>query len=174
MTALLYQTLTRLLLKVGGGVCVDPDPSAFKKLQATHKDNESIQLLEYAVTDTNGQMTFLSSGSHLAKGDTGLLSTLHEDEARKWTTNFKQVSVNTINVGSLLSLCKYKIFEFINIDCEGEDYNILSQLPLSHLQTNLVCVEWNSRDIDKYLRLMFNKGYRLLHRNMENLIFKKV
>jgi hypothetical protein len=62
-----------------------------------------------------------------------------------------------------------KQFDFISIDCEGEDLEILAQIDLS--KTQMLSLEWNSKpelkkDFEHYL-----DGFKLLYTSGENLIY---
>jgi len=67
----------RALIELGWSAClVEPTETAFQKLENLYRDNHRVQCIKVAVGESNGTQTFFESGSHLKKGDTGLLSTL--------------------------------------------------------------------------------------------------
>jgi hypothetical protein len=61
-------------------------------------------------------------------------------------------------------------FDFVTIDAEGMDYAILSQINLTECGCKMVCVEYNSIDIDKYIDYCSKFGMTVKHVNPENLI----
>jgi FkbM family methyltransferase len=167
---------TRALALLGwGGLAVEPTKTAFAKLKKIYEKDDFVQCMNVAVADYCGKASFFENGSHLHQGDTGLLSTLRKSETERWknTEHFTETVVDVIDVKTLLERSFYKTFDFISIDIEGMDYDVLAQLPLEELQTRLVCVEFNQKDKKKFEDLMYPQGFTLLHENYENLIFCK-
>lgn len=153
---------------------VEPS-SVYDKLAEFHKDNELVKCFNYAIGTYDGDATFYESGEHLNKGDSALLSTINPDELRKWervcTFNKKIVPVRTWE--SFKKDAKFRKADFINIDCEGVDFDILTQIDFNALKTQMVCVESNSKDNQKYIDHMAKFGFKLYHFNSCNLIFTK-
>lgn len=162
-----------LALAHWGGLSIEPSPKAFERLSALYSLNFTVFCMNVAVSDYDGEADFYDSGTHLGLNDTGLLSTLNKEETKRWdgSTEFKTIKVDVISVETLLKRSPYKVFEFISIDAEGQDLIILKQLPLEELQTQLLCVEWNSKDKEKFDEVMLPQGFKLIHQNNENLIY---
>ena len=154
---------------------MEASPSAFEKLKLTHKGNSYIQLIHAAATDYNGDIVLHESGSHLGVGDVALLSSTVKSETTKWVKEtFTEVTVPAINFETLLGLSNFKKFDFISMDCEGCEICMLKQMDLKALGCKLLCVEYNSKDQYKYDNIVLPQGYKLLHKNGENLIYEKV
>ena len=64
-------------------------------------------------------------------------------------------------------------FDIISIDIEGMDYDVLSQMNLTELDCKVLCVEFNGKDMQKYIDYAQLHGMILQHQNPENLIFLK-
>src|SRR6185295_10484714 len=136
------------------GIMVEPSAAAFAKLKDNYKGKEGFYFYNFALGTKNGMVPMWDSGTHLNKGDTGLLSTLSEDDKMKWsaTTQFTEIKVQCFRWKTFLNRLKIKAFDFISIDAEGLDYDILSQIDLSH--TSCVCVEFNG---DANLKIKFDR-----------------
>ena len=121
------------------GLLVEPSPTAFKKLQTLYKDNDLVECLNVAIANEKGRIEFYDMESHLGKGDTSLLSTAVVTELPKWaaTTEFKKIKVKAVTYADIIDT-----YDFITIDCEGLDLDVLRQIDLKH--TQMVCVEHNS------------------------------
>ena len=165
----------QLALNGWSGVCVEPAPTAFNKLKNLYKDNSSIECLEVAVGEKNGIMTLYDSNEHLGKGDTSLLSTLIPSEIDRWkgTQKFNPIEVKVINVEKLMETVKNNNFDFISIDCEGVDYEILKNIDFNKIDCKLVCVETNSKEVDKFINYLTKYNFKIIHQNSENLIVGK-
>lgn len=161
----------RLALSGWSGVCVEPSPTSFGQLSRLYKDNQNIQCIPFAISNSPGKCKFYESNEHLGKGDYSLLSTLVKSEIDRWkgTQIFTEIEVEAITVDRLLEISRIKHFDFISIDCEGLDYEILKALTPYITKTRMICVEWNSLDLVKYTTLLPN--YKLYSKNHENLIF---
>ena len=156
------------------GLCVEASPSAFEKLQLTHSGNKRIQCLHAAVYDFNGEVKLYESGEHLGVGDTSLLSTLFEVEKERWhKETFNQISVPCVTFLTMMGLSEIKRFDFISLDIEGAELTVLKQMDLRALGCRLLCVEYNSKDQYKYDNIVLPQGYRLIHKNGENLIYEQ-
>ena len=162
---------TRALVELGWrGVLIEPSPKAYASLKENCK-GFPVYTYPYALGTTNDMVKMWDSETHLNKGDHGLLSTMSEDDYNKWkgSTKFNEIEVKCFRWKTFLNRLKIKEFDFISVDCEGQDYNILSQIDLR--STSLVCVEHNG---DPNKKLEFDKlmiGFRLLYTSSENLIY---
>jgi len=171
------QTLSNsraLALSGWSGVCVEPAPDPFQKLETLY-DGSKVLVFECAIGKENGKMPFHISGSHLHKGDSGLLSTLEPDEMKRWqgTEQFVESEVDVLTWPSFYAGCSVKTFDFISIDAEGLDFFILKEMNLKEMATKLVCVEWNSNKMMKsaFHSIFTHFGMRPIHTNFENLIY---
>jgi len=162
------------LAKLGfKGVCVEPSPTAFAKLKENHKDFQSVYHYNFALGNTNGIVKMWDSGTHLGKEDHGLLSTLNEADYNKWkgATKYNEIEVQCFRWKTFLNRISIKEFNFISLDAEGNDINILSQISLA--KTELLCIEWNSIEETKRQILEYTSGFgmnKVIYTSSENLL----
>lgn len=155
------------------GICIEPSEDVFKRLLENQPESVNLNV---AVGKENGTMTFYESGEHLGKGDLGLLSTIEKGELKRWvgTNNkFTEKKCNVITFEKLLTQTGIDKIDFISIDAEGLDYDILTQIDLTKLGVSMVIVETNSKEDEKYIRYCHSHGLALKHKNYENLILAK-
>ena len=155
------------------GVLVEPSPEAFRKLKENYRAIGGSYFYNFALGNHNGEIDFYDSGTHLNKEDTGLLSTASEEDYNKWrgTTQFTPIKVQCFRYKTFLNRVKIKEFDFISLDAEGFDLDILKQIDLR--PTSCVCVEWNSKD---ELKKEFDKlmiGFKIMYTSCENLIYAR-
>ena len=164
------------LIKIGwSGVLVEPSPKAFVLLQDLYKDNRKVQLLNLAISTEDKDCILFDSGSHIKGGsDVSIVSTLKEKELLRWkNVDFTQVTVpgKTYNNSGINGG-----FDFISIDCEGMDYEILEQIDLQMVNCSCICLEHNTNKdtFDKFKKYCSRYGLnkQLLY-NSENVIFAK-
>ena len=53
------------------------------------------------------------------------------------------------------------------------DYDVLIQMNLTELDCKVLCVEFNGKDMQKYVDYATQHGMALVQQNPENLIFLK-
>lgn len=166
-----------LLNKGWRGWLIEPDREAYNKLWALYKDrqNHTITCYNIAVGNESKDVKFYKSGTHLNKGDTGLLSTVSKPDYEKWKsiTEYKEYKVRMV---SFLHLYKNWIpekIDFITIDAEGMDLIILKQMDLNALGCKCICVEWNGENKAEFDNYITPFGLKLIHQNNENLIYAK-
>jgi FkbM family methyltransferase len=166
------------LLKNKGwkGILVDASETCIKKAKIAHNNRSDIQFLNIGISDQNGEFEFNESGSHLTSSDVALVSSFKPEIVQRWqsTTSYSKKMVRCYDFQSFLNeLAIYKTADCITIDVEGLDYEILSAIDLYKTKTNLVCVEYNSKEPEKYTQYCWKFGFKLILKNSENLIFVK-
>jgi FkbM family methyltransferase len=164
-----------LLLNGSRGTLVEPAPEAFFKLTELYADRKDVFCINVAVSDYIGNAVFYDSGEHLKCGDKSLLSSLNENEIKKWkpTTKFNEIRVDVVDFKTFLNLSPYKQFDFISVDAEGVDLTILQQINLKELGCRMLCIEWNSNPelLDKMKAICEGFGLsKMLLKNAENVI----
>lgn len=161
------------------GVLVDPSPSAYKKLQYLYQENPDVHLMNVAIGNHNTLTTLYDSDSLLNNGDSSLVSTCVKNETKRWeplNMKFDEIEVEMWNFKYFIHQSPVKSFDFISIDCEGLDVDILRQINLSNVGCKCLCIEHNSvksavKEIRSYCNSFgLNKeiGY-----NAENIILAK-
>lgn len=154
-------------------ILVEPAPKAFAKLQYRHKDRENVYCYNVAIADFDGAATLFDSDSHLNDGDTSLLSTLKKEETKRWlgSQTFEQVEVRVQTMREFMYQKPFSILDFISIDAEGYDLDILKQINLISTKTSMVIVEWNGNDFAEFDDHFKRHYFKLHHKNAENLIY---
>jgi len=159
----------------------EPNKNVFEKLSNLHKSNSKVLCWNLGIADFDGEREFYESGSLISKDDYSLVSTLHEDEMKRWGESV-QFTKTKVKFRKWETWCKSVFvtpettFDYISIDAEGEDWSILQQIDLNRFKTQVLCVEWNSVKRNEELFTEYASNlYKMkeIHRNAENLIFAK-
>lgn len=155
------------------GLLIEPSSQAFSRLEKLHGENKNITLLNVAVSEKDETVDFFESGSHLKNGDVALLSTIKESEIDRWkgTEEFTKTKTECLTFESIQSLVGDKKYNLISIDAEGLDYEILSQIDLDKVGCEMLVVEHNSVETEKYITYAEKFGMKVYHTNFCNLIF---
>lgn len=157
------------------GVLVEPSHEAYRRLQE-NLHGLSVNLLNVAVGEIDGVTDFMESGVHFSNGtDVALVSTINEADYNKWkhTTSWKKYQVTVVTMKTLFEKIGHNKFDFISMDIEGMDLQVLKQMDLSQMEVKCICVEHNGKDIDLYVNYCKKHGLIEISRNAENIIFIK-
>ena len=168
------------------GILIEPNKEAFNQLQELHKDRyeagvlipsqgcNPVLCLNLAIGKET-KMTDLYINEPHIKGDNGLLSTFDEKQKLIWGdffNNHKKQKVKMCTFNDLLKAHKYiTTIDFITIDVEGLDFDVLTQIDFDKHNVKMVCVEYNNVNSEMYEQHMAKYGFNLHYKNFCNLIF---
>ena len=160
-----------LQLQEWKGVLIEPSEEAFNRIKVRY----GVQKYNVAIGTEDGHCTFHEMGNHLNAGDVSLLSTIKKTELKRWPgVEFKERMTEVWTYKTLLKHSPLKFFDFISIDAEGVDYEILEQIDLKY--TDMVCIEHNSNaDLFQLIKEYCNNAglYKCLLNNLENVIWAR-
>lgn len=156
------------------GVLVEASPRAFAKLKQLYNETKGcFYLYNYAIGVTNGTVTLYESGELVKQGDVGLVSTLIEKETDRFKsiTNYEAIEVDCYRWKTAMNRWKFKKFDFISLDIESLDIDVLTQIDLT--ETKLICLEWNSIEDTKKKMLEYTSKFgmnKVIYTSGENII----
>ncbi|OHB57734.1 MAG: hypothetical protein A2173_03810 [Planctomycetes bacterium RBG_13_44_8b] len=157
---------TKILYDMGwNGVAVAPSPNFMSAL----KENFSCQRVKYvqsALTDKDGPVEMYHTPD--------FTSTLSESHRAKWEniTKYTKISVEGISWSTLLNQ-HGNDFDFVNIDTEGTNIEILKNMPNIYKEkVKMFCVEFDNQ-ITAVRDLLCPYGYKVIHTTGENVILSK-
>lgn len=163
-----------LALRGWSGVLIDASPKAIVKCKATYEGRKDIHIYQWAISKqfkNNGKELFHESGPLVGKDDVGLVSTFHQHEMDRFkkSVTYDPVEVQTWKWKTAYNRIPVKKFDFITIDVESDELNILPDMDLRH--TRAICLEFNGKldvkdEFEKYL-----DGFRLLYTSGENVLY---
>lgn len=165
---------TRALAERGWkGVLVEPSPKAFDILKMRYDGHKGFYIYPFAIGSHNGKAMLQESGPLCSANDVGLVSTFHNHEMDRFkrTVAYNPVEVKIYKWKTFLNRLTIKEFDFISIDVEGNELDILPDIDLN--KTYCICLEWNSKpelktEYEKYL-----DGFELIYTSSENLIYAR-
>ena len=158
------------------GILIEAGKLPYQKLMTTLLPNTTA--INCAIGNQNGLLSFYESNNLLNADDIGLVSSLVADETQRWRNagvGYVEYMVECFTWESFLDNFHFKSqnFDIISIDIEGMDYDVLIQMNLEELECKVLCVEFNGKDMQKYVDYALKYGMTLAHQNPENLIFFK-
>jgi FkbM family methyltransferase len=165
---------TRALAERGWkGVLVDPSPKAIERCKQLYNGHKGFYIYPFAISAHNGKAMLQESGALCTTQDIGLVSTFHASEMERFkrSVSYEPVEVKTFKWKTFLNRLKIKQFDMISMDIENDEMNVLPDMDLS--KTNLLCIEWNSRQELKTNYLAHTSKFgldKIIYESGENLI----
>ena len=144
---------THLLEKQFGwtGILIDPIPNHYESM----KQNRNCKLIHGAITAKHQESVLIEE---LPASDLSRFVT-----KRKIFKKVHEVKALTLQEVIDQNLSSNEI-DFLSIDIEGDDIEILKSLDLSRYKIKAICVEHNFREgSDKIIDFMYKKGYDLVY-----------
>lgn len=176
--AITYSNSYDLIALGWSGILIEPS-SAYKLIDKVHAGNGKVSWFNIGIGEKLETVTFYESANHVPNGtDTCLVSTVHQEETIRWRKNGVQFRETEIELwpfkGFWNSVGKPKL-DFISLDVEGHETQILKQIDLNEVGCDMICIEWNG--VVDLKRIFTNHclKYRLqqVHQNAENIIFAR-
>lgn len=160
---------TYRLLELGwSGVLVEPAPSTVAALRENVRrfGGDRAQVFECAVASRGGTIPFFDDGG-------GAVATTSPDHVRKWhQVKYAECQVTAVTPDTLINMTRTD-FDFINIDVEGTNVEVVRLMPWHRLPgCRLICVEHDNSDA-AILDVLGPFEFKTLHRNGENLILAR-
>ena len=158
------------------GYLIEAGKKPFEKLMSNILPNTVA--INCAIGIENGIFKFYESTNLLNSEDVGLVSSLVADETQRWKNagiSYTEYNVDCYTWETFLDKfhLKSQNFDIISIDIEGMDYDVLIQMNLEELGCKVLCVEFNGKEIQKYIDYAKKYEMTLASQNPENLIFIK-
>jgi FkbM family methyltransferase len=154
------------------GVCIEPNPEIFKKLQELRK----CKCVPYAISDKSETARFFQ----IKEGGPATLSGLVDEysqqaiarinkEVNQEDQNFDYIDVECKTFESIV---KYKHIDYLSLDTEGNELKILQSIDYSEYFIDVITVENNDYD-QKFIDFLTQKGYQFVTRLGCDEVFKR-
>lgn len=131
---------TRALALAGWhGTCVEPNPVSFAKLAKLYSGQAAVRCVHAGIGPLTGVADFFPCL------DDPALSTFERTFLEQWgSSRFGKVPVKIISPLELVQLVNVGVLDFLNIDAEGYDEEIIKGWPMAVLRPRLIIAEAGS------------------------------
>ena len=155
-------SLTYNLFKNGwSGINVDLSKVSIDLFKLSRPKDINIQA---AITDFDGETFYYENGS------------INQQNSLKENSELKKIPIKAIKLSTILKQNNLTKIDFLNIDVEGFDFNVLSSLDFSEIKPTMICIEENNYNTQKILetnthKYLQNNGYFLTSKIGVSLIY---
>ncbi len=150
------------------GVLVEPQPTAFARLQQLHQHRDNLLFVNSAIDCVRGTRNF-----YVAKeGDVEFASFDRNHLLRHGLADHEIVSkeIDCLTIDDVLRQSNIDSVDFLQIDAEGYDYEILKSIDFTRIRPHILRFEYrhfSQHDIDECLKMLATHGYRFLTEQLD-------
>ena len=150
-------SLTAKLYKKGWkGINIDLSKSSIDLFNLVRKKDINLNL---AVSDFNGQTSYFENSA-----------INQQNSLIKNNDKQKKIKIDCKNLNLILEENKFEKFEYLNIDVEGSEQNVINGINLSKYRPILITIENNNLHINDYIE---SETYKILIKNNYTLSAKQ-
>jgi len=142
------------------GLCVEPSPSAFRKLKLNQLLNKGVSCINAAISNTNGKVLLQEDGYE---------STLSRVVNKRTQTSIKIPCYTMLDI--LSKFPNFRKVDIVSIDVEGHEYEVLESISIADFYTKLLIIESDKSQIKELTKLKFLSDYKAIISNGVNTFF---
>lgn len=156
------------------GIAIEPSPKVFKRLQ----ENRACILINACISDESGDAEFLelSGYTEMLSGLVDKYDARHiariDNEIEKFSGVKNYIKVPCYTLEDILKEHKLQKIDYLNIDIEGGEFDILKTINFKNIDINLIGVENNYKE-NKIKNYLQGYGYSLIAIIGSDEIYKK-
>lgn len=179
----IYNEPLRSWLKSGAfrGLLVEPQPEVYQALVSNYADVPDLAFEQAAVSSENGTSLFwqqkVASDSN-SKLEGKSISSLQKDHLLRHTDTtrggkIEAITVKTYTFDSLLEKHGITNFDLLQVDAEGADYKILSEIDFSRHHPSIICFEhahMTFSQLNHLLGQLAKLGYRFTQDHVNTIL----
>ena len=163
---------TYLLEKEYGwnGLCAEPNPIFFEKL----KKNRNCITDDACIYAHTGEKLSFILANEFGGLEEQAMAGKHKENVQAYKSDDQTITVETISLNDFLKVHNApKDIDYISIDTEGSEYEILSTFPFSKWNVRLFTIEHNYEpQREKINKLLTTNGYELHERKWDDWYLK--
>lgn len=140
------------------GLCVEPNPARYKELTKSRR----AQTKNCGVGPTEGRLKFLQLPAHLDLGSGFLDYFAPQSEfAERHPAGSVVVEIPVLRLTELLASARFERIDYLSIDTEGADFDIIRSLDFTNCDISTISVE-NSGWDERIAAYLGSNGYSLI------------
>jgi FkbM family methyltransferase len=159
---------SRMLIENGWkALLVEPNIYNFKKLQELYKNNDYVTLKNVGCSfETKHSKFYVDHNDEYQQ-----LSTFSESQLVKcknmYNCEFEEIEIELVKTDDLFKSNNIKKIDFLSIDTEGYDENVIKGINFDNIEIDIICTEINNS-------ILPTKGFQLIYQTVGNFFYKKL
>lgn len=145
------------------GICIEPIPDVFDKL----KQNRRSININSCITQKSGVVRFrrVYGYNEMLSGILDLMDREHTEQIENYSTKtgdfYKDILIESKNLNEILNEFKIKRIDFLSIDTEGAEYEIIKTIDFDKVNITFLSIE-NNNASTCVKKLLIGKGYKCI------------
>jgi FkbM family methyltransferase len=158
----------RLIEEGWSAILVEPNPNNFNKLKMLYDNNQNVRLGNFGCSsETTVKPFYVDNNDHYQQLSS--FSTDHVDKCKSiYNCSFDTHEIQLMKTSEFFDKFDVKEINFLSIDTEGYDYEVISGIDFNSVNIELICLEDT-----KGVELLNGFGYRIIHQTIGNVFLKK-
>lgn len=141
------------------GIIVEPNPELIKKTITARCNDAKVSIYPFALSSKNGAENFLPSGM-LGTFDRFISGDFHSKQRKKQKNSLGLILVNTRTPQTFIEECKITHIDFLSLDTEGSEWEIIRNWPFELIRPTAICIEVNNRSFARdIVQFLESKNY---------------
>ena len=141
------------------GIIVEPNPELIKKTIDIRCNNGRVSVYPFALANRNGVESFLPAGM-LGTFERFIDGDFHSKQRTKLKNREGLIKVETKTPYTFIEECKIKQIDFLSLDTEGSEWEIISNWSFELIRPTAICIEVNNRSFARgTLQFLESKNY---------------
>jgi FkbM family methyltransferase len=131
---------------------IEPHPTFFKKLEKLYNENSKIKIINNAVFNKCDKLPFYIFGHDKEAQVSTLSPEFKQKVIDLYKYNYEKIEIDTIRLSDLFKSIEAKI-DFLTIDAEGVDLQVLESNDWLKYRPSLICIEhsMNQQVLKEYM-----------------------
>jgi FkbM family methyltransferase len=144
------------------GICIEPNSISFNKLKENRPDAECLNI---AIADTEDDLEYweIIGEASCLSGLKELMSAEHQEiiikEVKRYKDTLNKIKIKCTTFSSLKKLIPNNNINYLSIDAEGADFNIIKSINYKEYNIDLISVEAD-HSFDAIKLHLYNNGYK--------------
>jgi FkbM family methyltransferase len=131
-----------------------------------------------AISNKNENSKVYIPGNNILSAEISIDKTHSNLIKKKFNNTYSVKKTTTLTFKKMLKKFNVKInnFDFLKLDIEGKDYEVLRNINLEKYNPKLICIEdlqINNKNSNRIKKYLISKNYRLCFKTTANIFFSK-
>lgn len=153
-------------------ILIEPNPHNYKKLIDLYRDNQLVQVCPKACYSSDLGIIPFYCDTYDGHGQISTMDLSFRDKWDKvYNAKYVEVTVECVTLTQILNDYNISKIDFLSIDCEGVDLEVLKGIDWNKLDLGLICVEDQGEYQSLVIEFLGSVGFKQFDRTCGNVFF---